>query len=64
MNTVGLILMYDVTNMASFDFVINYLNTNTINYRSTFLIANKVDLSEDRVVSKEKGSDLAKRYTF
>ncbi len=56
-------ITYDVTNKESFEHVklwIDELQRNNSKV-DMFLIANKVDLNRDRVVSKEEGERLAKK---
>jgi small GTP-binding protein len=68
-NVDGVLLLYDVCNESSFENVQNWLkdvkqNSNRTKENgepdiSLFLIGNKID-KEDRVISKEKGEELAK----
>ncbi|TFG07193.1 GTP-binding protein [Candidatus Thorarchaeota archaeon] len=62
MGTQGVIIMYDVTNWESFYAVRAWkgeVDKNVEEYRS-LLVANKTDLTIDRVVPTEEGENLAK----
>lgn len=54
---------YDVTNRQSFESVSNWVNMtralNSIEKQVIVLIANKIDMIHDRVVSTQEGQDLA-----
>jgi len=59
-------ITYDVTNKESFEHVklwVDELHRNNSKV-DVFLIANKVDLIRDRVISKEEGEKLAKKYNM
>jgi GTPase SAR1 family protein len=59
------LLVYDVTNRESFNNVRNWMSQITINAEvgiSVYLVANKLDLVEKRVVSFEEGEALAKEF--
>ena len=65
-NVDGVLLLYDVSDEASFDDVNSWIkdvkenaNRNTETDLSLFLIANKIDI-EERVISRQKGEELAK----
>ena len=61
----GVLLVYDVTNRVSFNNVRNWMSQITINAEvgiSVYLVANKLDLVEKRVVSFEEGEALAKEF--
>ena len=65
-NVDGVLLLYDVSDEASFDDVNSWIkdvkenaNRNTETDLSLFLIANKID-KEERVISRQKGEELAK----
>jgi Ras-related protein Rab-8A len=61
----GVLLVYDVTNRESFNNVRNWMSQITINAEvgiSVYLVANKLDLVEKRVVSFEEGEALAKEF--
>ena len=53
--------MYDITNEKSFDSLENWLKhiRTHQNKSKTILIGNKCDLKEERVISYEKGKELA-----
>ena len=61
--THGFIFVYDITNIDSFNNVVNWINlaleknNNTI---ANFLVGNKNDKEEERKVSKEEAQNLAK----
>ena len=51
-----LFLVYDMTNADSFEHIKNYLSSaKKINYHSTFIIGNKLDFEDERVVTREDG---------
>ena len=63
----GIILIYDVTNIQTFENVKSWVNqireeasTNVIIY----IAANKIDMEEERKVSKEEGEKLAQELGF
>ena len=59
----GIILMYDLTNRDSFEHVTNWLNLikQTVTSKTIILVANKLDLEEEkRIVSEEEGEQIAK----
>ena len=59
----GIILMYDLTNRDSFEHVTNWLNLikQTVTSKTVILVANKLDLEEEkRIVSVEEGEKIAK----
>ena len=59
----GIILMYDLTNRDSFEHVTNWLNLikQTVTSKTIILVANKLDLEEEkRIVSVEEGEKIAK----
>uniref|UniRef100_A0A6B2LJ50 Uncharacterized protein n=1 Tax=Arcella intermedia TaxID=1963864 RepID=A0A6B2LJ50_9EUKA len=62
-NSKGFVIMYDITQQTSFDNVLNWLNeikrrTDSDEY-VLFLVGTKSDLSNERVISAEKGMELA-----
>ncbi len=62
--TQGVIFMYDVTSWESFNAVEDWKNEvdrHVDDYKS-LLVANKIDLVDERVVSTEEGENLAKQY--
>lgn len=61
----GIILVYDVTDKGSFSNVNTWMNNikeNADSNSELLLIANKVDLVEDRLISREEGEELAKKF--
>ena len=59
----GIILMYDLTNRDSFEHVTNWLNLikQTVTSKTIILVANKLDMEEEkRIVSEEEGDKIAK----
>ena len=59
----GIILMYDLTNRESFEHVTNWLNLikQTVSSKTVVLVANKLDLQDDkRIVSETEGEQIAK----
>jgi small GTP-binding protein len=59
----GIILMYDLTNRDSFEHVTSWLNLikQTVTSKTIILVANKLDLEEEkRIVSEEEGEQIAK----
>ena len=67
-NVDGVLLLYDVSDEASFDDVNSWIkdvkenaNRNTETDLSLFLIANKID-TDERVVTKEDGEALAQKF--
>lgn len=64
-NADGIILMYDITNKSSFDSISNWMKGIKEIKGDNFpivLIGNKCDLESTRVISKEKGEELANLY--
>lgn len=61
----GIMLVYDITNEKSFDNIKNWIRNieeNATTDVETMLLGNKCDAAEKRVVSKEKGEQLAIEY--
>ena len=61
----GILLMYDISDKASFNNIGNWMETikeNSGNKMSILLIATKCDLKDERVISKEDGEKLANQY--
>ena len=61
-----IILMYDVTNKQSYDNIHNWLKTidgHTTVKPIIYIVGNKCDMSS-RVISIEKGKELAQSYNF
>ena len=65
-NCHGVVLVFDVTNEESFeDLEIWIKKIKEFEKPLTFLImANKIDLENERVITKEKGEEFAKKYNF
>ena len=64
-NADGIILMYDITSQTSFDSISEWMDNIRKHKDEGFpivLVGNKYDLEEDRVISKEEGEELAKKY--
>ncbi|KAJ6243223.1 ras and ef-hand domain-containing protein [Anaeramoeba flamelloides] len=64
-NAQGVAVIYDVTNEASFNQVnvwFEEIKKNAPEYISTVLLGNKVDLEDERVITKEQGENLTKQY--
>ena len=64
-NADGIILMYDITNQTSFDSITEWMDNIRKAKAEGFpivLVGNKCDLEEMRVISKEEGEELAKKY--
>jgi small GTP-binding protein len=63
MKVQGILLVYDITNQDSFDHLDNWMKKiKEVNeFMPIILIANKCDLEEDRVISKNEGDDFAIR---
>ena len=61
----GIILMYDITNIKSYDNIkkwINEIKDEISNEVTIILIGNKIDNEKERKISKEQGEQLAKDY--
>jgi len=61
-NADGIILLYDITNIGSFESIQNWMSgINELKGKNfpAILIGNKCDLNEDRVISYSKGKELA-----
>merc|ERR1711962_252656 len=61
----GILLVYDITNSRSFENIANWLRK--IDEYATpgverMIVGNKIDIEDKRVVSKEKGEDIAKKH--
>ena len=66
-NVGGIIILYDITNQTSFDWVTNWIQDIQLSAQSDtsiILIGNKCDLKENRVISLEQGQELAKKYNI
>ncbi|MHA1821580.1 MAG: Rab family GTPase [Promethearchaeota archaeon] len=59
----GIIYVYDVTRRESFENIENWRVEveNAISVKPSVLVGNKIDLSDERVVSKKEGEDLASK---
>ena len=63
----GVILMYDITSQTSFDSISKWMEgivENKGNDYPIVLVGNKSDLENERVISKEEGEGLAKKYNL
>ena len=61
----GIIIMYDLTNRASFENLNRWftLVSQSVSNKPRILVANKLDLAEDsRIVTEDEGNKLAKEY--
>ena len=61
----GIIIMYDLTNRASFENLNRWftLVSQNVSNKPRILVANKLDLAEDsRIVTEDEGNKLAKEY--
>ena len=63
----GVILIYDITNEFTYETIYSWMD-NIYDVKGkdfpVILIGNKCDKDDERVVSKEKGEELAKRYNI
>ena len=63
----GVILIYDITNEFSYENIYGWMD-NICQVKGkdfpVILIGNKCDKDEERVVSKEKGEEMAKKYNI
>ena len=60
----GIILMYDLTNRDSFEHIQSWLNLvkKNVSNKIVMLVANKLDLAEEkRIVTEEEGEDIGKK---
>ena len=65
----GVLVVYDVTNVNSFDSIsywIKKINENIDNNKNVkiILIGNKIDLINDRKITQEKGQEVANTYNI
>ena len=61
----GIIISYDVTDKESYDNIKNWIdsiNTHADKTAARILIGNKIDLENDRKITKEMGQSLASTY--
>ena len=67
-STNGILLLFDVTSQTTFDHITNWIKQITDNASADvkiILVANKIDVtSEERVVTKEAGEELAKKLNI
>ena len=66
-NADGILLMYDITERDSFKAISEWMNSIKQIKQKDFpiiLIGNKCDLEENRIISKEEGEELAKKYNI
>jgi len=66
-NAQGIVLVYDITNRKSFEAIdtwIAQIHVHALESVNKILIGNKSDCEKQRVVSKEEGENLAKRYNI
>ena len=64
-NSDGIILMYDITNQKSFESISGWMDSINEKKGNNFpivLVGNKCDLSDQRVISKKEGENLANKY--
>ena len=63
----GIFIIYDITNKQSFLNVENWIKTAKEDIKKNvpiYLIANKIDLEDERVISKENGLNLSAEYNL
>ena len=58
----GILVVYDITDKKSFENVAMRMNSIKRNTVHIVLVGNKIDLENERVVSMEKGEELAKEF--
>ena len=61
----GIIVIYDITNKSSFDSIDGIIKSILDDKGKDFpmiLVGNKIDLEENRVITKEEGETLAEKY--
>ena len=66
-NSNGIILMYDITDIESFNSITEWIKSVKERKGDNFpllLIGNKIDLEDKRLISKEEGEDLAFKYNI
>ena len=68
-NSHGIILLYDITDLKSFERLndnswINDVKENASKRAVVYLVGNKIDKEEEREVKKEDGEKLAKELGF
>ena len=59
----GIILMYDLTNRDSFEHLQNWLNliNKNVSNKVVILVANKLDLAQEKRIVTEEGEDIGKK---
>ena len=69
-NSLGVMLVYDITNKKTFEDVKDWIDliseniTSNNNHFTIILVGNKTDLEDDREISYEEGEKLAKDYKY
>ena len=61
----GILLLYDITSQTSYDNIkvwIDDIKEEADENVIIFLLGNKIDLVEERIIPKEKGEELGKKY--
>ena len=63
----GIIIAYDITdkksfNIAEYEWINQIKNDSSLKEKVIFLVGNKSDLEDQRVISKEEGEELSKKY--
>ena len=61
----GILLLYDITKQSSFDNIrewVRDIKEEVSEKAIIFLIGNKIDIEEERKISKEKGEELAEEF--
>ena len=63
----GIIIAYDITdnqsfNIAEYEWINQIKNDSSLKEKVIFLVGNKNDLEDQRVISKEEGEELSKKY--
>merc|ERR1711935_852765 len=61
----GILLVYDITNEKSFDNIKNWIRNieqHASDSVQKILIGNKCDMSDDRIITKDRGQELADEY--
>ena len=61
----GIMMLYDITNIQSFDNIARWMQNTTENAGEDtvkMIVANKIDKEEQRLISRNRGNDLAMQY--
>ena len=63
----GIIIAYDITdnqsfNIAEYEWINQIKNDSSLKEKVIFWVGNKSDLEDQRVISKEEGEELSKKY--